>query len=73
VIQPADERPLFADKILKLHKDLTEAESSLRVQIRTGVIGLKEFMFRIGIRGVATPYCACGTGKESRTPDDMVP
>jgi len=65
VVQPADERPLFADKILKLHKNLTKAESSLLVQIRTGVIGLKEFLFRIGTRGVATPYCTCGTGKET--------
>jgi hypothetical protein len=65
VIQPADERPLFADKILKLHKNLTKAKSSLLVQIRTGVVGLKEFLFRIGTRGVATPYCACGTGNET--------
>jgi len=65
VVQPADERPIFADKILKLHKNLTKAESSLLVQMRTGVIGLKAFLFRIGTRGVATPYCACGTGKET--------
>src|SRR6202165_2241995 len=62
VVQPADERPAFTDKILKLHKNLTKAESSLLVQMRTGVIGLKAFLFRIGTRGVATPYCTCGTG-----------
>src|SRR6202165_1837419 len=40
MVQPADELPVFTDKIIGVHKNLTKAESSLLVQMRTGVIGL---------------------------------
>jgi hypothetical protein len=36
VVQPTHERPAFTDMILRLHKNLTKAESSLLIQIRTG-------------------------------------
>jgi hypothetical protein len=48
-----DERPLFADNILKLHKNLTNPESSLLVEIRirTGAVGLKGVCSELGTRG----------------------
>jgi hypothetical protein len=35
------------------------------VQARKGAIGPKDFLFKTGVRGVATPYCDCGTGRET--------
>jgi exonuclease III len=63
--QPADDNPQFSDKTLRVHSCLKKAESSLLVQARTGAIGLRDFLFRTGVRGVATPYCDCGTGRET--------
>ena len=63
--QPADDNPQFSDKTLRVHSCLTKAESSLLVQARTGAIGLRDFLFKIGVRGFATPYCDCGTGRET--------
>ena len=65
VAQLADDDPTFVDKTLRKHARLTKAESSLLVQARTGVIGLREFLFRRKVPGFNTPYCECGTGKET--------
>ena len=62
---PADEQPLFSDKVLRLHEGLTKAQSSLLVQARTGAIGLRDFLFKVKARRVPTPYCGCGTGRET--------
>ena len=63
--QPADECPLFTDQILRMHEGLTKAQSSLLVQARTGVIGLRDFLFKVKARGNPTPYCSCGRGRET--------
>ena len=62
----ADEDPpnlLFTDKALKRHEGLTKAQSSLLTQARTGDIGLRNFLFKIGVPETATPYCECGKGR----------
>jgi len=46
--------------ILKIHKDLRRAESSLLTQLRTGVIGLNGFLHRTRVPGVESPECPCG-------------
>ena len=64
----ADEDPpslLFTDKALKRHEGLTKAQSSLLTQARTGDIGLRDFLFKIGVPETATPYCECGKGRET--------
>ena len=64
----ADEGPreiLFTDKTLKKHEDLTKAQSSLLVQARTGAIGLRDFLFKQQVPGLATPHCTCGEGRET--------
>ena len=68
--RPADDlyhqrETLFRDKTLRRHRDLSKAESSLLVQIRTGAIGLRNFLFKQGVLGVLTPYCECGEGRET--------
>ena len=63
--QPADEQPSFSDQILRLHEGLTKAQSSLLVQARTGVIGLRDFLFKVKARRIPTPYCGCGRGRET--------
>jgi hypothetical protein len=55
---------LFTDKTLQKHQDLTKAQSSLLVQARTGVIGLRDFLFKQNVP-VLTPYCSCGEGRET--------
>ena len=56
---------LFTNKALRKHQNLTKAQSSLLIQARTGVIGLRDFLFKIGVPTVPTPYCSCGEDKET--------
>jgi hypothetical protein len=68
--RPADDfdhqqETLFKDKTLKRHEDLSKAKSSLLVQIRTGDIGLRDFLFKRGVPEVLTPNCECGEGRET--------
>jgi hypothetical protein len=44
---------------------LSKAMSSLLVQIRTGKIGLRAFLFERRVPEVTTPYCRCGLAKET--------
>jgi hypothetical protein len=53
------------DKALARYQGLTKAQSSLLTQARTGVIGLRGFLFRAKVPGVNTPYYAYGQGKET--------
>src|SRR4029077_1982598 len=52
---------------LKLHKGLRKAESSLLVQMRTGKIGLRAFLFERQVPDIASPICVCGDGRETAT------
>jgi hypothetical protein len=64
----ADEDPptlLFTNRALKRHQGLTKAQSSLLTQARTGDIGLRDYLFRFKVPGIATPYCSCGQGRET--------
>ena len=66
----ADEDPptlLFTNKALKRHEGLTKAQSTLLSQARIGDIGLKDYLFKVKVPEVRTPYCGCGEGKVSRT------
>jgi hypothetical protein len=68
--RPADDldhqkETLFKDKTLKRHEGLSRAQSSLLVQIRTGAIGLRDFLFKRGVPEVLTPSCECGEGRET--------
>lgn len=70
VTRPADDfdhqqETLFKDKTLKRHEGLSKAKSSLLVQIRTGAIGLRDFLFKRGVPEVLTPSCECGEGRET--------
>ena len=63
----ADKDPptlLFTEKTLKKHEGLTKAQSSLLTQARTGDIGLRDFLFKVKVPGVATPYYEYGEGRE---------
>jgi hypothetical protein len=59
----ADEPP--TKERLKLHDGLQKAESSLLIQMRTGKIGLRAFLFERQVPDVMTPVCACGDGRET--------
>ncbi len=65
--RPADDlehqqETLFKDKTLKRHEGLSKAKSSLLVQIRTGDIGLRDFLFKRGVPEVLTPTASAGRG-----------
>ena len=65
--RPADDldhqrETIFKDKTLKRHTGLNKAKSSLLIQIRTGDIGLRDFLFKRGVPGIITPSCECGEG-----------
>jgi hypothetical protein len=58
-------RPAFSYDALKKHKDLRKHESSLLTQIRTGKVGLRDFLFERKVPDVATPRCLCGEAPET--------
>ena len=60
-IQAADQ-PDLTEKSLKKYVGLRKHESSLLVQMRTGKIGLRAFLFARRVPGVSTPRCRCGNG-----------
>ncbi len=48
--------------ILKLHKNLRKAESSILIQLRTGKVGLARFLCKRRVPGYGSPRCRCGRG-----------
>jgi hypothetical protein len=60
---PEDTPPNEA--VLKLYSGLRKAESSVRVQARTGRIGLAKFLYNRKVLGVLTAQCRCGAGEET--------
>ena len=50
---------------MKKHEGLTKAQSSLLSQARIGDIGLRDYLFRVKVPTVYTPYCECGEGRET--------
>jgi hypothetical protein len=52
---------------LRLYKGLAKAESSVLFQLRTGRIGLPQFLFKRKVPDYPTPYCPCGSGIGSTT------
>ena len=57
--QPAQMDGLSQKKLLKLHCSLAKAESSLAVQLRTGKIGLADFLHHRRVPGYESPACQC--------------
>ncbi|EAQ86126.1 hypothetical protein CHGG_07379 [Chaetomium globosum CBS 148.51] len=53
------------NEALRRHDGLSKAKSSLLIQIRTGGIGLRDFLFTRGVPEVLTPACECGEGRET--------
>jgi len=51
--------------VLKLHGMLSKAKSAIGVQLRTGKIGLGEFLHGRKVPGFDTPLCSCGEGDQS--------
>jgi hypothetical protein len=52
-------------KILALHSGLPKAMSSIGIQLRTGKIGLGDFLFGRKVPGFDTPECSCGRGNQT--------
>ena len=66
---PAQEAAL-SKKRLKIHAGLAKAESALATQLRTGKIGLADFLHRRRVPGVETPACPCGAPRQ--TPEHVI-
>ena len=45
---------------VKLYKKLTRAQGSLAIQLRSGKIGLRAYLFEIQARDIDSPRCSCG-------------
>ena len=57
--------PKPTKKVLKLHKGLSKAASTLIVQMRTEKIGLKKFLHFRKVPGFDSPECSCRRGLQS--------
>ena len=49
----------------RIHGALTKPESSLFTQIRTGRIGLNQFLHSRNVPGYTSPDCPCGAGEQT--------
>ncbi len=58
-------RPPPGINVMKLHEGLRKAESSLAIQLRTGVNGLDAFLFQARVPSVPSPLCSCGGGRQT--------
>lgn len=61
---PADQASLSQRALAKYH-GLRKHEASLLLQLRTGKVGLRAFLFDRKVPDVITPLCSCGTEKET--------
>ncbi len=59
-LEPAPRRGL-----IKLHRGLSKELSSLVVQMRTGKIGLREFLFGRKVPGIEDGRCECRQGNQT--------
>ena len=57
--------PKPTKNVLKMHKGLWKAASSLIVQMRTEKIGLKKFLHSREVPGFDSPECPCRRGMQS--------
>ena len=57
--------PKPSRKVLHLHDKLPEWISSLMVQMRTGKIGLRKFLYERNVPDIGDTVCACGEGEET--------
>ena len=55
----------LSKKRLKIHTLLKKAESALTTQIRTGKIGLADFLYQRRVPAVTSPACPCGWHRQS--------
>lgn len=55
----------LSTKVLHLHDNLPKWISSLMVQMRTGKIGLKKFLYERNVSDIDDTECACGEGEET--------
>ena len=59
----------FQGSHIRLHNDLTKAQSSALIQMRTGKISLNAFLHYKKVPGYDTPSCTCGHGLQ--TPEHL--
>ena len=50
----------FKDTPLRIHRNLTRAQSSVAIQLRSEHIGLNSYLSRRKVPGVEKPSCQCG-------------
>ena len=60
----------FQESPFLLHRNLTRAQSSLAMQIRSEHMGLNSYLYRRKVPGVYSPSCPCGY--QSQNPKHMI-
>ena len=57
--------PKPSRKVLHLHDKLPKWTSSLMIQMKTGKIGLRKFLYERNVPDIEDTECACGEGEET--------
>ncbi|CBF76131.1 ribonuclease H family protein [Aspergillus nidulans FGSC A4] len=57
--------PTPTRKVLRVHQDLHRALSTIIVQMRTGKIGLRHYLYQRGVPDVPNSDCQCGRATQS--------
>ncbi len=65
--ESAEKEPDFDKDMLEKHQGLLKYESSILIQMKTGKIGLKAFLYKKGIPDMETPFCSCSQALETAT------
>jgi hypothetical protein len=60
-------QPCLDPKVKKIHKSLRRHQSSLAIQLRTGKVGFRAFLFNSKVPDIETPWCLTCAGEELET------
>jgi hypothetical protein len=52
-------------KVLQLHEHFSKRQSAIYIQLRTEKIGMRDFLFKRRVPGIADPRCDCGEGRQT--------
>lgn len=57
--------PTPTKKVLRLHSGLSKKQSATLVQMRTGKIGLRDYLFSRNVPGIQDRHCTCREGRQT--------
>lgn len=57
--------PILAKKVLRIHRGLPRALRTVKIQMRTGKIGLRHYLYQRGVPDIQDGNCRCGRATQT--------